>query len=164
MTYFETFHQLKVYYKSLQEKGHETPIERAQGRLDSPVLFILPDFSSPFSTAFLKFLKGWFNRHGQELLDAKFHQTCCLSYRKGNSLDFSNEVLSNELRIIHTKFICSLLPLRINGGNTMTLTTIPYELFKSCNSEEIENFFETDGFRLEQELNQLFPLFSQLLS
>ena len=30
MTYFETFHQLKVYYKSLQEKGYETPIERAR--------------------------------------------------------------------------------------------------------------------------------------
>ena len=72
MTYFETFHQLKVYYKSLQEKGHETPLERAQGRLDSPVLFILPDFSSPFSTAFLKFLKGGTNSNVRKYTLAAF--------------------------------------------------------------------------------------------
>ena len=164
MVYFQKFHQLKEYYKSLQEFTSEKPIGRAQGRLDSPIVFILPDYSSPFSIALIRFLKKWFERRAKELKNIKFHQICSLSYIKGNSIEFSNEVLSNELRIIQPKIICSTVPLRINGESVLLITSIPKHLFKSCNSKEIETFFEDDGIRLEQELNQLFPIISNHFS
>ena len=164
MVYFQKFHQLKEYYKTLQEFTPKKPIERAQGRFDSPMLFILPDFSSPFSVAFIRFLKDWFERHSKELKNLKFHQICYLSYIKGDSMEFSNKALSNELRIIQPKIICSTIPLRINGESVILMNSIPKHLFKSCNSEEIETFFKNDGIRLEQELSQLFPLFSKLFS
>ena len=164
MTYFEVFQRLKAYYKTLTEAGVKDPLERAQGRLDAPLLFILPDFHSPFSVRLLLFLKEWFARHEKELQGAKFHQVCCLSYRKGNSFSFSNEVLSNELRCIQPQIICSTLPLQIDGTHVMSLKTIPYTLLTNCNLNEIEQFFETDGFRLEQELNQLFPLLPSLFA
>ena len=91
MVYFQKFHQLKEYYKSLQEFTSEKPIGRAQGRLDSPIVFILPDYSSPISIALIRFLKKWFERRAKELKNLKFHQICSLSYIKGNSIEFSNE-------------------------------------------------------------------------
>lgn len=164
MRYFEIFNALKTYYKSLTEAGEVSALERAQGRFDSPLLFIFPDFHSPFSLRLITFIRDWLQRHEKELRGAKFHQTCCLSYRKGKNMSFANEVLSNELRCICPPIICSTVPLNIKGERVIVLRTIPKTLFSSCNSVEIEEFFERDGFRLEEELNQLFPIFSSLFS